>query len=58
MVSQRISTKPFQGIENDRKIPNFLYTANIVLILKPDKKSTKKPCKLISLTNIDIKVIK
>lgn len=42
MVSQRNCTKPFQGIENDRKIPNFLYTANILLILKPDKKSTIK----------------
>lgn len=42
MVSQRNSTNSFQGIENDRKIPNFLYTANIVLIFKPNKKSTKK----------------
>lgn len=56
MVSQRNSTNSFQGIENDRKIPNFLYTANIVLIFKPNKKSTKKKTyKLISLTNIDNK---
>ena len=47
----------FQKIQNDGRYSNSFYEARIILILKPDKDTTKKEnIKPISLMNIDAKI--
>ena len=48
----------FQKIQNDERLRNSFYEASIVLILKPDKDTTKKEdFRPISLMNIDAKIL-
>jgi hypothetical protein len=49
--------KLFPKIEWERKLPNSFYETSMTLIPKPDKETSKKKYKLISLMNIDIKII-
>ena len=49
----------FQKIQEDGRLPNSFYAANIILIPKPDKDITKKKkFRPTSLMNIDAKIIK
>jgi hypothetical protein len=67
MDSQLNSTRPsrrlistllklFHKIEREGTLPNSFYEASITLIPKPDKNTSKKKNKPISLINIDAKM--
>ena len=48
--------KLFQRIQEEGRLPNLFHKANIVLIPKPDKDTTKKETyRPISLMNINVK---
>jgi hypothetical protein len=48
--------KSFHKIEREGILPNTFYAVSIILLPKPDKDTTKN-YKLISLMNIDAKIL-
>jgi hypothetical protein len=49
--------KIFQEIDKEETLTNSFYEASITFILKPDKATSKKNYRLISLVNTDAKVL-
>ena len=53
-----ILQKLFQKFKEEGTLPNFVYKASIILILKPDNDTTKKENhRSISIMNIDTKIL-
>ena len=54
----RDSNRLFEKIRTDGRLPHTFYDARIILLLKPDKDTTKKEnFRPISLMNIDTKIL-